>query len=148
MNKTCIVLTILSLLALAACEPMGPVPGTGLSGTLESPPDNWESLDKWEVVQLETRAADKSYSVNVWGIGLGKQYYVASAKGTESRWAKRITRNNQVRLRIAKSLFELSATIVTDQAERDRVSQAFNEKYEMDSTDDFPDVVLYRLEAN
>ena len=81
-------------------------------------------------------------------MGLGDQYYVASANGVESRWAKRIARNNHVRLRIGESLFELKASIVTKQSERDQVARAFHEKYDMDSSDDLPEVALYRLEAS
>jgi hypothetical protein len=148
MTRTSIFSTTLLFFLLTACEPIGPIPGGSLSGTLEPVPGNWESLDKKEIVQVETLAADKSYSVNVWGVGLGKQYYVASAKGSESRWARRIARNKQVRLRIETSVFELAATIVTEQSEREMVSRAFEEKYDMSSSDDFPDVLLYRLEPN
>jgi hypothetical protein len=143
-----VLLTTLLLILLAACEPVGPIPGTRLSGNQEPVPDDWGPFDKWETVQLETLVADKSYSVNLWGVGLGDQYYVASANGVESRWAKRIARNNHVRLRIGESLFELKASIVTKQSERDQVARAFHEKYDMDSSDDLPEVALYRLEAS
>ena len=148
MNKFRLISTIFMLLVLSACEPMGPMPGTKLSGTLESVPDNWQPLDVTETVQLETRVGDRYYSVNIWGIGVGEFYYVASANGIESRWAQRIEKNNQVRLRIDESLFELAAVIVTDQPEREKVAQAFKEKYDVDSSEDFPDVVVYRLESS
>jgi len=145
MIKHSILLPTVLLLALSACEPMGPLPGTSLAGIVEPAPENWSALDTSETIQLETLADNKPYSVNIWGVGLGQFYYVASAKGAESRWAKRIARNNRVRLRIDQSIFELSAVIISDQAERDKVALAFQKKYDIEQSEDFPDAIVYRL---
>jgi hypothetical protein len=148
MIKHSILLPVMLLLALSACEPIGPLPGTSLAGNVEPAPENWSALDTSRTIQLETLVDKKPYSVNIWGVGLGQYYYVASAKGAESRWAKRIARNNQVRLRIDQSIFELTAIIVTDQAERDKAALAFQHKYDIEQSEDFPDAIVYRLEEH
>lgn len=134
---------LLSLTLLAACEPIGPIPGRALSGEVSEPPADWQPLDEADVIQLETSGP---YSVNIWGAVAGDHYYVASSAGEESRWAQRIARSPDVRARIDGRLFELRAVVVEDEDELEAVADAFNEKYDLDAEEDFPDVIIYRLE--
>ena len=140
MRRTLCVVMVAAL--LAACEPMGPLPGRSLSGEVSPPPQDWAPYGDTEVIQLETSGP---YSVNIWGVVSGNQYYVASAGGAEARWAQRIERSSDVRLRIEDELFELQAIIVTDEDELKEVAEAFNDKYDLDADEDFPEVVVYRL---
>jgi hypothetical protein len=130
------------LILVSACEPIGPMPGKSLSGDVSPPPESWTSFNSAEVIQLEVNGP---YSVNLWGVGSGDFYYVAASQGTESRWAKRIEVDSGVRLRIGEKVFELDAQIVREDEERDRVGNAFSEKYDIEAREDFPDVVVYRL---
>ena len=130
-------------LILAACEPIGPLPGTGLSGQVVATPASWEPTNIVEVIQLETSGPR---SVNIWGVGLDTGYYVASSAGEKSTWASRITRDPEVRLRIEDNIYELRAEVVTDAEELARVGAAFQQKYELDAGEDFPEATLYRLD--
>lgn len=135
---------VVCLTLLSACEPIGPIPGRSLAGDVGSLPHAWEAFNNAEVVQLEVNGP---YSVNVWGVGLHDFYYVAAAEGLESRWAQRIAVDPNVRLRIGDTIFELAAQVVDDDKERQRVGDAFSRKYDIEASEDFPEVVIYRLGA-
>ncbi len=135
---------LLTLTLLAACEPVGLMPGGALSGDVAAPPSDWGPLDEADVVQLETAGP---YSVNIWGVVVDNEYYIASARGHESRWARRIDRRSpEVRLRIEDKVYELQAVVVDDETKLLNVADAFNAKYDTDAEADFPDVIVYRLE--
>lgn len=141
------ILTVLSALILVGCEPMGPIPGGQLSGEVQPAPDDWAAFSGVDIVQLETRP-DDPYSLNIWGVGLGKDYYIASGGGGESTWVDHMQANPNVRLRIGKSIFELKAVRVTDEVELGLVLKRYNEKYDMESQDEnaAEEAWLYRLD--
>lgn len=140
------VLVGLMLLVVAACQPIGPMPGGALNGTVQPVPSDWGELAKVDTVQLETRP-DSPYSVNIWGIALGANYYVAAGSG-ETSWTKYIEANANVRLRIGESVFELRATRVTESQELDQVRAAYGAKYEMtdDQKEQSARATVYRLD--
>lgn len=135
---------LLALCVIAGCEPMGPIPGRSIDGDAATAPDDWSLLDAAEVVQLETTG---SYSVNLWGVGMPEGYFVAASRGPSTRWAKRIDRDPAVRLRVGASIYDLRASAVSERAVLERVAEAFKAKYDIEARDDFPDVVIYRLDS-
>ncbi len=140
-------ITVLLLaLALAACQPMGPMPGGELSGTVAPAPADWTAADAAEIVQLETRPASP-YSVNIWGVGIGPAYSVA-AGGGETTWTANIAADPAVRLKVGEAIYELRAVRVTDPAELDVVRLAYGRKYEMsdDQREQSGSATVYRLE--
>jgi hypothetical protein len=140
-----IVLAVLAVL-LMACEPIGPLSGHSLSGTVTPPPDDWRALGSVETVQLQTRPADP-YSVNIWGVAVGGDYYVASGRGANASWAGHIDADPDVVLRINDALYELHAARVLDPAELARVKSAYAAKYDLQSQDSNPDEAwLFRLD--
>ena len=134
-------------LLLGACEPMGPMPGRILSGDLTSIPDDWAHTADEKTIQLETSPGKSPYSVNLWGVGIGSSFYIVSANGADTKWARRIADNSEVRLRIGQQIYELRAGIVSEQSELDTVKAGFQSKYDMESSDDFPSALIYRLGA-
>jgi hypothetical protein len=136
----------LILLAIAGCEPMGPLSGHELSGTPTPPPDDWSSVGAVATVQLQTRPADP-YSVNVWGVAIGRDYYIASGRGENSSWVHHIADDPAVTLRIGDALYALRAVRVLDSAELARVRAAYTAKYDMESQDGDPDEAwVFRLD--
>ena len=133
----------LVIVCLSACEPTGPFAGSRLAGEAVVVPESWRELNSVEVVQLETKG---QYCVNLWGIGLDRHFYVASSRGPASKWAKRISLQSEVRLRVGSSLFELNAVVVTDVSELDLIAAGYKEKYDLNATVDFPEAVVYRLD--
>lgn len=132
-------------LLLGACEPVGPLAGHTLSGEPTPPPADWSSVASVETVQLQTRP-DDPYSVNIWGVAIGPDFYIASGRGANASWVGHIASNADVKLRIGHALYELRAVRVTDAAELERVSAAYAAKYEMDDEDKPKEPWVYRLD--
>ena len=86
-----------------------------------------------DMIQMEMRPADP-YSINIWGVGVGSDLYVATgADGTT--WTGFLEADNSVRVRLHDGIYSLEASEVRDAAERDRVAAAYADKYEVDPGD-------------
>lgn len=127
-------------------DPVVGIPGGKLSGTEQRNPTEWNATLDVGTVQLETRP-DDPYSVNVWGVGIGQHFYVAThAQGTG--WSRNIDANANVRLRVGETIYPLKAVNVGDDAERQRVLDAYVRKYAADPEDMAVNAALiYRLDA-
>jgi hypothetical protein len=140
------ILIFVSALLLVSCEPKGPIPGGQLTGEVKIVPDNWSAYSEVELLQLETRP-DDPYSINIWGVGLGRDYYIASGGGGESSWVDHINNNPAVRLRIENNIFELKAIHITDEDELAQVLKRYKEKYDMEAQgEDAAQAWLFRLD--
>ena len=127
-KKPLLLLVVLSIVSAAGCgRPFILLPGGALEGTAAAVPESWSFTDGIETVQLETRPAEP-YSVNIWATAAGEFVYV-HAGANRSAWVEHIEADPNVRLRVNESIYELSATRVTDQAEFDRFSDAYEKKY-------------------
>jgi hypothetical protein len=139
------VVMILSLAILAACEPMGPLPGGQLSGVVEALPENWASSSEMEVVQIETRS-DSPYSINIWAVDFGDSIYIASGSGPKTEWVSHLEENPEIRLRLENNIYELVVVKVTDSAELVGVHARYVEKYDLQSDVTPQDAWVYRLD--
>ena len=129
-----------------ACEPMGPIPGGELAGEIHVVPDDWAAVHEVDTVQVETRP-DAPYSINIWAVGLGKNFYIASGAGGESKWVEHLAMNSNVRLRIGKSIYELRAVRVDDQTELGQVRVRYIEKYGLGQDESMAaEAWIYRLD--
>jgi hypothetical protein len=101
-----------------------------------------------KTVQLETRPSDP-YSVNIWGVAMGSDFFVVSGRGMEAAWAQHIEADPNVRLRVGDDVYELRAVRVEATADRDLFLAALSKKYEeFDASEEQPsEATLYRLEA-
>ena len=102
--------------------------GGELNGEVLPTPNDWGFSDSTMLVQLETNPK-KPYSVNIWGVGIGSNYYVAAGEASEADWANHIERNSAVRLRIEERIYLLDAHRVKDIKELVGVTTAFRNKY-------------------
>ena len=110
------------------CGPMGETPGLRLGGSPASVPENFLFVRDAEVIQLAVPGAILPRVVNIWGVGFANSMYVWGDPG--SGWVERVhARPDQVRVRVGVDVYALSATEVTDPAERARVADAYNDKY-------------------
>lgn len=139
-------LWILFALCLTACEPMGPVAGGSLAGNTTAAPDEWSAISTVENVLIETNP-DDPYSVTVWGVDTGANYYVASGDGGDTRWAENLVANPGVKLKIGDTLYALNAVRVTDSTELSTVFARYVAKYDLDPTKNFAkDAWVFRLD--
>ena len=113
-------IVMLALLGLPACSPFVMIPGGELSGEVQSVPSDWSFSDAVKTVQLETRPAD-SYSVNIYGVAVGREFYVAASK-LDNQWVRYITDDDNIRPRTGKAIYELCAVRVHSPACRGRFS--------------------------
>jgi hypothetical protein len=133
------------LLLVLGCGPLVMIPGGSLSGDVQPAPADWSFTDEVETVQLETRPSDP-YSVNVWGVGVGDIFYIASGRGVDAAWAEHIEANPNVRLRVGDAIYELDATRTSDPAELDAFLVAAKAKYDFEPEPGQRETaVLYRL---
>lgn len=131
-------------LAAAGCsEPFVTIPGGELSGADRPPPAAWDDVP--DTIQLETRPVDP-YSINMWGVGIGGDLYVATSGGGTA-WTAFIEDDRNVRVRIDDDLYRLQATLVEEADERSRVTLAYSDKYEVDPHDGWVSQgMIFRLE--
>ncbi len=123
------ILTVLAFCLMACSEPFVSIPGGELPGVQQAPPETWSDVP--ETIQLETRPQDP-YSVNIWGVGLGRDLYIATDDDEGNNWTEHIAEDNNVRVRIDGRLHHLKASLVQDAQERGRVAEAYFEKYGVD----------------
>lgn len=145
-NSTRLTLSALLAIALLGCGgPLVMIPGGALSGPVEPAPSDWSFSDAIEDVQLETRPEDP-YSVNVWGIGDGPRFLIASGRGLESAWAQHIEADPRVRLRVGEIVYELRAQRSELATDRDAFLTAAQTKYDFEpDPEEADDAVLYVL---
>jgi len=140
-------------LALAACGPLGPLPGGRLSGPAAAAPADWSFTAEHAQVELETNPADP-YSVNVWCAALGERLYVPTSmirgpkQPTEREWVRNAVADPRVRVRIAGQVYERRAVRVSDPAELEAARAALEQKYELDPAERDPEreIWIFRLE--
>jgi hypothetical protein len=131
--------------ALTACEPIGPIPGGALAAEPAAAPADWTDVAREETVQVQTRPADP-YSINIWGVAVGSDFYIAAARETNA-WVTYIEADPDVRLRIGTALYDLRAVRVTDAAELARVQNAYETKYDVGDKDNRPqERFVFRLD--
>lgn len=146
MNRIQRSIPVLLLLIATACGPLVMVPGGQLDGTPSEAPSDWSFSDAVEVVQLETNP-DDPYSVNIWGVASGGDFYVA-AGDRESQWAQNMNADPRVRLKIGDALYELRAEATNDEADLDRFLTAAKKKYDFELEEgQREEAALYRLIA-
>ena len=140
-------LAALCAILLAACQPIGPIAGGTLSGTVTPAPADWTALAAAPTVQLEMRPRNP-YSVNIWGVADGANYYVAAGRGGKSKWTAFIAADPNVRLRIEKNIYELKAVRIEDAAQQKRIGELYTAKYKLtgDRAAQAGDAWLYRLD--
>ena len=120
--------TVIALLTFTGCDYTERFASGRLNGEVSPTPTDWSLYDSTMLVQLET-SPKQPYSVNIWGVGIGNNYYVAAGEASEADWANHIERNNAVRLRIEERIYLLDAHRVKDIKELVSVTAAFRNKY-------------------
>lgn len=140
--------SLLAVLALAACGPLGPISGGKLAGELVSAPVvDWSFTDAISTIEIETRP-EAPYSVTVWCFRSGSALYVPSRNPRSKAWVHHVLADPRIRLRIDGKLYERAAVHVADTAEIEAIVPALLEKYQLEvpDSDARPDVAFFRIE--
>ena len=67
--------------------------------------------------------------MNVWGVSVDRDFYVAASDASEATWAQAIEAEPRVRLRVGDDIYPLLAKRTEDPRELADVIDAFIEKY-------------------
>ena len=97
----------LTLALFAGCDYL-PFSGGRLDGLISTLPENWSSILKQEIIQLETNSEDP-YSVNLWIVNIDNTPYVYSGDNY-STWAENIFEEKNVILKAGGRLFKMEGT--------------------------------------
>ena len=133
------------VLATAACSgPIGPIAGGALEGMQQPWPQEWEFADDCENVLLQTNPTDP-YSVTLWGVSIGKNFYVASSDQA-TNWATNLDNDPSIILGIEGNLYAGAAQRVSNPQEVAQVLEKYSLKYDfyLDESDK-ANGVIYRL---
>ena len=104
-----------------------PFAGGALEGPVAVLPASWEAVAAEEVIELETQPSEP-YSVKLWVVVLDEVPYV-HAGANRAAWVGHIENDPRVRLGSDTAVYELQAERVPDQAEFDRFSDLYEQKY-------------------
>jgi hypothetical protein len=148
------VLSVVLVVQLLGCGPIGPLSGGRLSGEI-GPRGvvSWKFAAGEETAQLETRPADP-HSVNIWFVALGPNLYVPTSMilgpkdPTERGWVGNVSGDPRVRIRLGDRVYERIAIRVEDAGEYDRARGALEAKYDLDPSerDSEREVWIFRLD--
>ena len=120
---------VLAVLGIA-CGPVGPIPGTRLSGnTVEGPVSDWSFSDAQMEIQVETRGTWLPHSVTTICMSAGNRLYVPSRNAPGKVWVQNILRDPRVRLRVGGQVYERLARRVTDESELEPAARNLLRKY-------------------
>ncbi len=116
------ILTIGFLVTLA--EPYGRIPGGRLSGEeVTGPVTDWSSKLKIRPLALEVRPSDP-YSVFTSFSFHEGNLYVSSIIGGDSRWARYLIEDPNLRIRSGNKIYKVRATRINDQTLLDEIHEA------------------------
>lgn len=79
-----------------------------MTGTVETPPQDWSFVNEHPRCVLETRPSNP-YSVNVACLSYERELYVPSNWARFKRWPRHIREDPRVRYRVAGRIYELRA---------------------------------------
>ena len=119
---------VIAMLVAAGCEPTFVFAGGELAGTERPMPSDWGFTEDFGTVQIETRPTEP-YSVNVWGVSVNRNFYVAASDASEATWAQAIEAEPRVRLRVGDDIYPLLAERTEDPQELAGVIDAYIDKY-------------------
>ncbi len=142
-------LTITSILLLAACGPVWRVPGGRLSGTVVTDAvADWSFTDEIQTIAVEVRPSFP-HSVTTWCFAHGGELYVPAGGPAAKKWPEWVRQNPSVRLEIEGKIYPGRFSRIIDRTEKRRLLGSLAAKYRLTgllATDDLPDVALYRFE--
>ncbi len=120
---------MLSVLYLNRSEPYGILPGKQLQGEeVAGPIDDWSFTLQHRRVINEVRP-DNPYSVNTSSLLVDGRLYLPSGSGGESRWARYLIEDPNMRLKVGGNLYKVRATRVEDPDQLNTVREAYRKKY-------------------
>jgi hypothetical protein len=154
---TVVVGVLLALVALrvVGLDPHERRPGLWLTGqSITTPVTDWSFSDQFQTIYMQTRAwYGLPHSVTTTVTAYNGRLYLTSVYRPGMRfpddrlWNKNILRNPHVRLKVGDRVFDGTAALVTDPAEKDAVLDAKAKKYPRQRATDKSLVHVFRVQT-
>jgi F420H(2)-dependent quinone reductase len=154
---TVVVGVLLALVALrvVGLDPHERRPGLWLTGqSITTPVTDWSFSDQFQTIYVQTRAwYGLAHSVTTTVTAYNGRLYLTSVYRPGMRfpddrlWNKNILRDPHVRLKVGDRVFDGTAALVTDPAEKDAVLDAKAKKYPRQRATDKSLVHVFRVQT-
>jgi F420H(2)-dependent quinone reductase len=154
---TVVVGVLLALVALrvVGLDPHERRPGLWLTGqSITTPVTDWSFSDQFQTIYVQTRAwYGLPHSVTTTVTAYNGRLYLTSVYRPGMRfpddrlWNKNILRDPHVRLKVGDRVFDGTAALVTDPAEKDAVLDAKAKKYPRQRATDKSLVHVFRVQT-
>jgi hypothetical protein len=120
---------------LAACEPRDDQPGLWLSGEEAAAlPTDWTFTDDHREIAVEVATPYLiRHSVTIWCAQVGGTLYIAAAAPDTKNWPGWVEDDPNVRLKIGDAVYAVALDRLSAEDEIASVTQAYLQKYELDS---------------
>lgn len=111
---------------LLAGGPVGPLPGGALSGELaEELPADWSFANRYDYLEVESRAFRLPYSRSVWFMAYDGRIHVLLASFFGDALQRRFAADPRVRIRLDGKLYDLVATPIAEAEQRGPILAPF-----------------------
>jgi hypothetical protein len=143
---------VVALVAVAYAmrsNPIGPVAGRQLSGTVVAEPvTDWSFTDEHQTIAIETRPA-APHSVTVICFTHEGNLYVPAQGGSEKSWPYYALADPRVRVRVGDRIYPARATRVTDESLIPAMREAGARKYDFapEPGTVIEDIWLFRIDS-
>lgn len=127
-----IVITVLLMVGLAACEPSDRTPGLWLSGDISAFPEDWSFTQEHKEIFVEVSTPYYlSHSVTIWCASLEGTLYIGARDPDSKNWPGWVDSNPNIRLKIGDQLFDAQAQSLDNEEVIQALRAVYAEKYEL-----------------
>jgi len=139
-------LVVLAALAwLFRSNPIGPISGRAVTGTVAAYPDDWSFSDEHSTIAVEVRP-EAPHSVTTICFVHDGALYVPAQSGSTKDWTGYVVADPRVRLKIGDRVFEAAATRIEDADPETFLTSAGKKYPQVASQDEIPeDIWLFRI---
>ncbi len=128
-----IVVAVLLIAAIAYVfmTPYNRTPGVRLGGIATEAPADWSRVNDVREMQLKPDGFPP-FVVNIWYVGTSAGIITAT-RPDNGYWGRRVRGNSNAHVRIGDAAYSVRAREVTEPTERNRMIQAYVDKYNLES---------------
>jgi hypothetical protein len=139
-------LVVLAALAwLFRSNPIGPISGRAVTGTVAAYPGDWSFSDEHSTIAVEVRP-EAPHSVTTICFIHDGALYVPAQSGSTKDWTRYVVADPRVRLKIGDRVFEAVATRIEDADPETFLASAGKKYPQVASQDEIPeDIWLFRI---
>lgn len=124
------VLVLVAAIVYIFMTPYNRTPGVRLGGTATAAPVDWSTVNNVREMQLKPDGFPP-FVVNIWYVGTPTGVITAT-RPDNGYWGRRARANPNAHVRIGDNAYAVTAREVTEPSERNRMIQAYVDKYNLE----------------